>query len=140
MSMYMIRGWRGMIDRMVKEKNYRWRAHTGLFLGTTAFGVFLMFAISPDTFKSTGYFDRIRDTELRSKYGIEESSEPGTKMFNRKWNAVQQNRLQELLNDVKSGDSAAMDRRWTYAMRGKIPEANENAKQQLVRRTGPNST
>ena len=43
-------------------------------------------------------------------------------------------RLQGLLDDVRRGDKAAIDRRWAGAMRGEVGEGDQNVKQQIVRK------
>lgn len=47
MSFYMIPGWRGMVNRMRESSSYRWKALTGLFVGSVTVGIAVMSAISP---------------------------------------------------------------------------------------------
>lgn len=76
---------------------------------------------------------RESDEQLRRRYGFKELPEK-QQADQRKWSQVQHNRLQEMLSEVQRGDTAAMNRRWAYAMTGSIPEAERNRQEMIERR------
>jgi len=136
-SLQQIPAWNRMVRRMGSDDRYKWRALTGLLLGSTALGVALMSVLSPAAFSSVapgGGGAAESEEETRRRFGMKDR-DGAEASNNAKWRQVQRGRLQEMLEEVRTGDRAAQDRRWWYAMSGAVPEPGQVAREKDRRGT-----